>query len=141
MQAFQLGDQVSLVFTTVLNEMPLGLVDEEEEVKEVTDRSFWEKQASRATLEMLDQLMAAIQTIDPGLSLQYNKFYIGMAKNGQTKNFVVFRPKKDWLRVEPRLERSDEIQKRLDEAELDVMEYAAADGRYWSAPRNAVQLL
>src|SRR5262245_58772910 len=31
MQAFKLGDQVSLVFTTVLNEIRLGLVDEEEE--------------------------------------------------------------------------------------------------------------
>src|SRR5947209_6176438 len=96
MQALKLGDQVSLVFTTVLNEMRLGLVEEEEEVKEITDRSYWEKRASRATLEMLDSLMKSIQAIDPGLSLQYNKFYIGMAKNGQTNNFVVFRPKKDW---------------------------------------------
>src|SRR5438445_12786477 len=34
MRAFKVGDQVSLVFTTVLNEMRLGLVDDDEEVKE-----------------------------------------------------------------------------------------------------------
>jgi hypothetical protein len=44
-------------------------------------------------------------------------------------NFVVFRPKKDWLRVEPRLKQSDEIQAKLDEAGLDLMEYGD-NGRY-----------
>ncbi|MBI1831809.1 MAG: hypothetical protein HYR84_10200 [Planctomycetes bacterium] len=130
MQGLTIGDQVSLVFTTVLNEMRLGLVDEEEEVKEVTNRSYWEERASKATLEMMDSIMTSIQAIDPGVSVQYNKFYIGMGKNGQTKNFVVFRPKKDWLRFEPRLQQSDDIQMRLDEAGLDLMEYASGSGRY-----------
>jgi hypothetical protein len=100
-------------------------------VKEVTDRSYWEKRASKPTLEMMDALMGTLKGLDPSLALQYNKFYIGMAKNGQANNFVVFKPKKDWLRVEPRLEQSEAIQKRLDdEPELDVMEYANDDGRY-----------
>ena len=46
MQAIQFGDSVSLVFTTVLSEMRLGLVGEDEEVSVVTDRAFWEKRAS-----------------------------------------------------------------------------------------------
>lgn len=129
MQALKLGDQVSLVFTTVLNEMRLGLVDEEEEVAEVADRAYWEKRGSKATLEMMDSMMKTLQGIDPGLTPQYNKFYIGMANNGQTRNFVIFRPKKDWLRIEPRLERTDEIQAKLEGAGLDVMEYSN-DGRY-----------
>src|SRR5262249_1797768 len=130
MQAFKLGDQVSLLFTTVLNEMRLGLVDEEEEVKDVTDRSYWEKRASKSTLEMMDSLMPLILALDTGLSLQYNKFYIGMGKNGMTRNFVIFKPKKDWLRIEPRLEHSDEMQTRLEEAGLDVMDYSRDEGRF-----------
>jgi hypothetical protein len=130
MQAIKLGDQVSLVFTTVLNEMRLGLVDEEEEVTETADRSYWEQRASKGSLEMMDSILASIiKPIDPSLSVQYNKFYIGMGRNGQTNNFVVFRPKKDWLRVEPRLKQSDEIQAKLDEAGLDLMEYGD-NGRY-----------
>src|SRR5437588_10394480 len=101
MQGIKLGDQISLVFTTVLNQMPLGLVDEEEEVKETTDRSYWEQRASKASLEMMDAVLTSIiKPIDPTLAVQYNKFYIGMGRNGQTNNFVVFRPKKDWLRFE-----------------------------------------
>jgi hypothetical protein len=130
MQALQLGDQVSLVFTTVLSALQLGLVDEDEELSEVTDRAFWEKRASKATLEMTDALAAMVNEIAPDLSLKYNKFYIGLARKGQPSNFVIFRPKKDWVRFEPRLARSDDMQSKLEEAGLDAMEYDARWERY-----------
>lgn len=130
LHAVKLGDQVSLVFTKVLDEMRLGLVDEEEEVSEATDRAYWEKRGSKTTLAMADELLQDIQGLDPKLSFKYNKFYIGLAKDGQPNNFVIFRPKKGWLRIELRLERSDEIQAKLDEAGLDLMEYDPRWGRY-----------
>jgi hypothetical protein len=130
MQAFKLGENISLVFTTVLSEMKLGLVDEDEEVQEVTDRAYWERRGSKTTLEMTDTLLTLGKELDPELALKYNKFYIGLAKHGQPSNFVVFRPKKDWLRFEPRVERSEEIQNQLDEAGVDVMEYDNRWGRY-----------
>lgn len=95
MQAFKVGDQISLIFTTVLNEIKRGLVDEDEEVYEITDRTYWEKRASKSTLEMTDELITLIKTLDQDLEPKYNKFYIGLAKNaGQINNFVIFRPKK-----------------------------------------------
>jgi hypothetical protein len=130
MQAFKIGDQVSLVFTTVLSEMKLGLVDEDDEVAEATDRSYWEKRATKTTLEMTDQLLGLVRNLDSGLTLKYNKFYIGLARNGQASNFVIFRPKKDWVRLECRLERSDQTQSQLEEAGLDVMDYDLRWGRY-----------
>ena len=66
----------------------------------------------------------------PVLELKYNKFYIGLAKNGQPCNFVVFRPKKSFLRLEPRLAKSDETQEQLETAGLDVMDYDDRWGRY-----------
>src|SRR5687768_16179208 len=94
MKALRLGDGVSLVFSTILNEMRLGLVDEDEE-GEATDRAYWEKIGSKATLEITDALLAMVRELNPNLALKYNKFYIGLAVNGQPNNFVVFRPKKD----------------------------------------------
>lgn len=129
MQAYRIGDTVSLVFSTVLNEMQFGFVDEDEEVQEVTDRSYWERRASKTTLEMTDSLVSLVRELDPEISPKYNKFYIGLAKNGAATNFVIFRPKKDWVRLEPRVERSDEIQNHLDEAGLDIMDYSKW-GRY-----------
>ena len=131
MQAFRLDDKVSLVFTTVLNEMRLGLVDEDEEGQEVTDRSYWEKRGTKGTLEITDFLMKLVNEIAPDLVLKYNKFSIGIAtKSGQPKNFAIFRPKKDWVRFEPRIERTDEIQAKLEEAGIDIMEYDSRWGRY-----------
>ncbi|MBI4188919.1 MAG: hypothetical protein HY525_00085 [Betaproteobacteria bacterium] len=129
MQAFRVGDQVSLVFTTVLNEMRLGLEDEDEG-EDVTDRAYWEKRSGKNTLEVTDSLFALVHEFAPELSLKYNKFYIGLAKDGRPNNFVIFRPKKDWVRFEPRLERSNEIQSKLEEAGIDIMEYDARWGRY-----------
>jgi predicted transport protein len=130
LNAIQLGDAVSLVCTKVLDEVRLGLVDEDEEVQAVTDRSFWEARASKQTLAMADEILKLVKAFDPGLELKYNKFYIGIAKGGQPNNFVIFRPKKDWLRLEVRLERSEETQAELDESGLDVMDYDSRWGRY-----------
>jgi len=131
MQAFSIGDQVSLLFTTVLNEMRLGLVDEDEEGQEVTDRTYWEKRGTKSTLEITDSLLNLVNEFAPDLTLKYNKFYIGLAmKSGQPNNFVIFRPKKSWVRFEPRIERSEEIQPKLEEAGIDVMVYDSRWGRY-----------
>ncbi|MBW7866131.1 MAG: hypothetical protein H3C30_17170 [Candidatus Hydrogenedentes bacterium] len=130
MKAFRLGDQVSLIFTTVLNEMRLGLVDDDE-VGEVTDRAYWEKNATKTTMEITDSLLSMVNEFAPELTLKYNKFYIGLAtKSGRRNNFVIFRPKKDWVRFEPQIERSEEIQAELDNAGIDVMEYDNRWGRY-----------
>jgi len=129
MQAFRLGEQVSLLFTTVLDEMRLGLMDTEGEPP-ATDRGYWETRANRATLTIADELLAVIRTWDPKLELKYNKAYIGLAKDGQPDNFVVFRPKRGFLRLELRLPRSDEIQAKLDAEGMDVMDYDTRWGYY-----------
>jgi predicted transport protein len=130
MIAVRFGDSVSLICSKVLDEMRLGLVDEDEEVQAVTDRSYWEARASKHTLAMADEMLEVVRALDPDLELKYNKFYIGLAKGGQPNNFVIFRPKKDWLRLEVRLDRSDETQAQLDGSGLDVMDYDSRWGRY-----------
>ena len=130
MRALQNGGSVGLAFTTVLDHMPLGLVDEDEEIAETTDRAFWEERGSKKTLEMADELLRIAKQHDAGLELKYNKFYIGLAKNGQPLNFVVFRPKKNFLRFEPRLENTTDMHERLEQSGLDVMDYDKRWGRY-----------
>lgn len=130
LSALRLGDSVSLICSKVLDEIRLGLVDEDEEVQAVTDRSYWEARASKLTLAMVDEILDVVRALDSDLELKYNKFYIGLAKGGQPNNFVIFRPKKDWMRLEVRLERSNETQAQLDGSGLDVMDYDSRWGRY-----------
>lgn len=131
MSALKLGDKVGLVFTTVLEHMPLGPIEEDEELAEATDRAYWEQQrGSKKTEALADQLLAIAKSHDPKLELKYNKFYIGLAKDGQPSNFAIFRPKKGFLRFEPRLKDSPAMQERLEAAGLDVMDYEKRWGRY-----------
>ncbi|MCH8994239.1 MAG: hypothetical protein IH959_04640 [Chloroflexi bacterium] len=130
LSALRFGDSISLVFSKVLDEMQLGLVDEDEEVRAIVDRAYWEARGSKPTLAMMDEMFEAVRALDPALELKYNKFYIGLAKGGRPNNFVTFRPKKDWLRLEVKLERSDEVQAQLDGSGLDVMPYDARWGNY-----------
>lgn len=130
MRAYKLGDQVFLVFTTVLDEIELGLVDEDEEVQTVADRPYWERRGSKATVEMVEKLLALIREHDSDITLKYNKFYIGLARDGVPANYVTFRPKKEFLRLEVRLSRSNETQTRLEEEGVDTMEYDSRHRQY-----------
>ena len=130
MSAIKVGEHISLVCSTVLDEMTLGLVEEDEEVQEVTDRNYWIQRGTKETVNMVDDLLTLIKTVDPKLELKYNKFYIGLAINEQPNNFVIFRPQKNSVRLEIRLPKSDEIEAKVNEIGLDVMDYDKKWGRY-----------
>jgi len=128
MSALAWENKVSLVFTTVLDQMNLGLVDEDEE-QEVVDRSYWEKRGTKATLAMAEKLLELIHGFDQAIEMKYNKFYIGLAINGQPNNFALFRPQKSALRLEVRAQKSEELERRFEEAGLDLIDYTKW-GRY-----------
>ena len=130
MSALRTGDSLGLVFTKVVDQLNFGLVEEDEETHEVTDRAYWETRGSDKTVALADAMLELVKKFDPALELKYNKFYIGLARGGVPNNFVVFRPAKTFLRFEPRLERSDATQQQLEEAGLDVMDYDERWGRY-----------
>lgn len=123
MNAFDFGDKVGLVFTKVLDEMPLGLLDEDEEIQAITNRDYWLKRGTEKTVKMADELLELINSFKPGFTLKYNKFYIGLAREGQPNNWVVFRPKKGFLRFDLRLPKSNEIDEIIEKYEFDEMEY------------------
>ena len=128
MSAVQLGDSVSLAFTTVLDQVRFGLVDEDEEVQEATDRAYWENR-NKATVAMADELLEVVQTLNPRLELKYNKFYIGLATDGQPNNFVIFHPQKNAIRIAPRLQKTAAIEEAAEAAGLE-MDYNNRSGRY-----------
>lgn len=129
LNAIKVGSQISLVATTVLDQVNLGVVDEEEE-KEKTDRAYWEKRGAKETVALSDDVLEIIREFNEDCQLNYNKFYIGLVQNGQSNNFVIFRPKKLFLRVEIRLQKSEEIEEKMAETGLDLMDYDSRNGRY-----------
>ena len=129
MGAILVGQQIALIFTTVLDEMPLGLEEEDEELQEVTDRAYWEDKANKSTVAMADELLDIIHTFDAEFDLNYTKFYIGLAKNKQSSNFAIFRPQKHAIKVELRHDRAEEVEQKLEETGLEF-DYDARTGKY-----------
>lgn len=130
MNALRVDGKVGLHFTTVLDHVPRGLEGEDEETQEVTDRSYWEAKSNKKMLQTVDQLFAIVKGIDSSLELKYNKFYIGLGKQGVSSLFTLFRPRKAFVRIEPKMERSADLDEKMDAAGLDVMDYDSRWGRY-----------
>jgi hypothetical protein len=131
MQAYIVGEHLTLVFTTVMDELSRGLVDDDETAEATpTDRAYWENKASAATVALADQLLAIVKEFDPALTLKYNKFYIGLAKNDRANNFVTFGPRKSTCLLEPRIKQLDEIDKKIEQAGLEMLPYDKVWGRY-----------
>ncbi|MCH9054102.1 MAG: hypothetical protein IIA72_24155 [Proteobacteria bacterium] len=131
MQALKVGDYMTLVFTKVMDEFSRGLVDEDEDAEAApTDRAYWEKRATKATMALADEMLELLRGFDPTLNLKYNKFYIGLEKDGQPYNFVLFKPKKNRLNFELKLPHTDDLDAKIDEADLDTLEYNKRWGLY-----------
>lgn len=130
MNALKIGDQIGLVFTTVLDQVSLGLVEEDEEIQEVADRAYWENRANKKTVSLSDELLQVAKIFDSELELKYNQFYIGLSKNSQPRNFITMSPKKGFIRLALRMQHLPETTERLESAGLDVMDYSARTGRY-----------
>ena len=121
MKAVKVGDAISLLFTTVLSEFKRGVDSDEEDEREVTDRHYWENRANQRTVGLVDSVVDIIHKFMPETKLKFNKFYIGVEKEG---------PKKEFLRIEIRLPRSEELDKWLEDQKFDLMEYDGVWGRY-----------
>ena len=130
MQALEVGSHHTLVFTKVLDETQLGL-DEEDQPGEPTNRSYWEKKATTGTVKLVDRLLEHIkELLETSLELNFVKEYIGISRDNQSFNFVVFRPRKKVVNLEIKLPRTDEVDQELEDSAFDVMRYDKQFGYY-----------
>jgi hypothetical protein len=132
MQTFEVSGHTTLVFTKVLDHVERGLVDEDEDaISAPTDRTYWETQkATPKTLALMEKLFELVKEGDPEIELKYNKFYVGLIKQGRAQNYVTFRPKRTSMILEPKLPRTDETDALLEAAGLETLEYATRWNHY-----------
>jgi len=131
MQALRVGGHITLVFSTVVDELSRGLVDEDEDAAAVpTDRAYWEQRASKETVELADEILTLLHRFDPTVKLKYNKFYIGLEKDGDAFNFVALRPRKNLLRLEVKVPESEELVSKIESEGLTVLDYNKRWGNY-----------
>ena len=124
MSAIRNQDGIGLFFTKVLDEVKYGLVDEDEAITIPATRDDWLKKGTKQTVEFVDELFKIVQTVAPGYKLKYNKYYIGLEKGGMVNNFVYFKPKKQFVKIESRQPENEELKAELENAGLDVEFFA-----------------
>jgi len=123
MSAIKIDTAISLIFTKVLDEYAQSIGLEEDEEKVVTDRSYWITNSSEKNIQVVDKLFEEVQKLDENLGIKYNKFYIGLTRNGIANNFVTFKPRKGFIRVRLHMPKTTEVDEKLNNSSLDDFDY------------------
>ena len=118
---------IALSFIKVMDKVDLGT--DEEEYAEAADRSFWEKKSNKKMLSLTDSLYSELAERTAGYELKYNKFYIGLSKDGVAKNFISFVPKKSFVTMRIQADVNPEEEEKLETAGLDIS-YSKRYSRY-----------
>ena len=132
MQTIRIGDTTTVVFTKVMDELVRGVVDEDEDALAVpADREYWEQKSTQENLIAVDRMLDWLrEEIEPSFTLKYNKYYIGIARDGQPFNFVLFKPQKNRVVFSPVLPHTIDTDNEIDEAGLDTNGYNNTHGYY-----------
>lgn len=128
--AYEIDGKYFVIFNKILDEVQFGFVDEDEEVRETTDRNYWIEKGSKKTVLIADKALELIKEIDPNYEFKYNKFYIGLMNRGIIDNFVLFRPRKQVTRMDIRLQKSIETSDFIENSGLDFLDYCSQNKRY-----------
>lgn len=121
-KAVKIDGTISLFFTKVLDEIKFELLDEDV-VTETVDREYWEKKATKDTLNLTDKIINTLGDITREYNLKYNKHYIGLENNNIANNFLSFFPKKSIVIMNFRLEKTEELDEILGNSDIDILSY------------------
>jgi hypothetical protein len=120
LKAIRIGNNLTLYFTKVLDEIERG--EEDDDVAgPLVDRTYWEGRTSKLTLGIADESVKIFNEIESGFSLDYKKNYLGIKKNGIAMSFVRFKPKKEFIRVEAQVNDRSSWIENLENAEIIVL--------------------
>ena len=123
LQALKVEGALTLVATRVVDQM--SLATEEEDEGTIVDRAYWEKGRGSATsLQVLDELMELVRLVEADLEPNFNKHYVGLKNNHVSRNFIMFRPRKQHLIALFRIPHTSSLDDTLESVGIDTMGYS-----------------
>jgi len=122
MQALEVAGNLTLSAAKVLDVLTVGN-DEEDAAGAATDRAYWEAKASPRSLKLADQFIELVREKDQSLELKYNKYYVGLARNGIADNFISLKPQKNGIIFQPKIAPNPDVDQRLEDAGIEVLTY------------------
>ena len=132
LQGLEVNGAFTLVATRVVDALPLGTEEEEEEEGSGTaDRSYWEQKASPASVQLVDELAGLVQAaVESELQLNYAKRSIRLAQRGLVRTFVTFVPRKQHVVMRFKLPQSEELTERFEASVFKMLTYSQNAGQY-----------
>ena len=131
LQGMEVNGAFTLVATRVVDALPLGTEEEEEEGSGTADRSYWEQKASPASVQLVDELARLVQAeVESEFQLNYAKRSIGLAQRGLVHTFVTFVPRKQHVVMCFKLPQSEELTERFEASVFKMLTYNQNAGQY-----------
>ncbi len=81
-------------------------------------------------LGTVDKFLALVNEYGPTMSLKFNKYYVGLQRDHVPDNFVQFRPRKKFVRLDLRIERSEQLDALIENSSLTSMTYVTRWNTY-----------
>ena len=129
--ALDLGeDMVTLVFTRVLDQRSVAAPDGDSLGAVSWDRNYWRDRASLATVALVDEMVALIIEMDPSVSPNFHKLYIGLRTGSRVTNYVSFRPRTEYVLTDIKIPESADLEATLDATDIIRQPYDHRVGRY-----------
>lgn len=140
LSALQIDDKVVLQFVKVMDEFE-RCDDDEGGYEPPATRQDWETKSSKKSMEVADASLAILRKLHPKAEFKYNRNYMGVSIDGLVRNRVVFRPKREFVRLTAKLGQQQTWADRLEDAGLAVLEGGRSRGRltFRLAPGEAQQ--
>lgn len=121
LNALKVEDKVVLNFVRVMDRFELRRDDQNEIQLTQTDRNYWNDRANTKTVKIADKVLEVInQKANPKQQLNFNKYYIGLSDGIKSRNFIHFKPKKQFTHILFEVEQKDEWVQKLEEADMTV---------------------
>lgn len=122
LSALDVGGALTLNATKVLD-IALPAPEDDDEPGQETDRNYWVTKSSPTMVKLADSLLELINGQGAAMSLKFNKYYIGLQRDGMADNFITFRSRKKHLIWELRIEPTEELDVRVDDSGLTRLPY------------------
>jgi predicted transport protein len=115
--ALQVGENITLNFVKVLDIAATIGWEDDGTAGTVSDRGSWLKKSSPQSMDLMDKFIDLIRasTNDYKIEPKFNKYYVGLARNGVPNNFVSLKPQRQAMRVEFKIPRDEDLTCRIEE--------------------------
>lgn len=121
LNALKINDKLTLNFTTILDETSYGLVYEDEPQVVTYRREDFDKNIPNNILSLADDCFNILTEINPKLQKTYTKNYMGIQNGNRPSNFIVFIPKRNFLKPEVSISDLEEWGEKLSAVGIEIV--------------------